>query len=159
MKRITLFSVAAVLLFTGTASAGLIVRDYLTNGQLVVEDTETGNYWYQNLNDFVSMTYGEQITAIGGISPTYGNIAGGWHMASFSEMVDLWDYVGESPPYGVPIMAAFGSANASGWDNFSMGRYDLPAPDPFTHYIAAQVSPAVWSSSLFRFAAWHGPCP
>ena len=135
MKRITLFSVAAVLLFTGTASAGLIVRDYLTNGQLVVEDTETGNYWYQNLNDFVSMTYGEQITAIGGISPTYGNIAGGWHMASLAEMEDLWDE-GETE-----ITSAFGSpwAGGEGWSANTIGRYDTPLSFFSSHYVAGRV--------------------
>ena len=55
MKRIQVFCVAAVLLLSGTASADLVVRDYLGNGQLVVEDTRPGgNHW--NLADFTNKT-------------------------------------------------------------------------------------------------------
>ena len=117
MKRITLFSVAAVLLLTGTASAGLMVYEYVP-GEKVTLDTATGKYWYWNLQDFQLMTYAQQIAAIGGISPTYGGIAGGWHMASLSEMQALWTNSGTN------IMSAFGSATGDDWVELSVSRYD-----------------------------------
>jgi len=71
MKRIHLFCLAAVLLLTGTISAELVVRDYLGNGQLVVEDTrDGGNHWYSNLADFTNMTYAQQIAAIANLNTT-----------------------------------------------------------------------------------------
>jgi len=115
MKRITFFLVAAVLLLTGTVSANLTVCEYVT-GEKVTYDDATGNYWYWNLNDFVNRNYSAQISAIAAISPTYGNIAGGWHMASLSEMTALWTYSETN------IKAAFGSASGTGWDIVSMGR-------------------------------------
>lgn len=121
MKRILLFLVAAVFLPTGTASAALMVKEYVTgSGEMVVLDTKTGSHWYWNLNDFVMMTYAQQISAIGGISPTYGWIAGGWHMASLTELQALATYAGSD------IMAAFGSPTGAGWGVMSMGRYDDP---------------------------------
>ena len=90
MKRILLFVVAAVFLLTGTARAGLMVYEYVT-GEKVTLDTATGNYWYWNLADFVNMTYAEQMSDIAGLG-TYGDIAGGWHMADHDEMTQLWGY-------------------------------------------------------------------
>lgn len=121
MQRITLFSVAAVLLLTGTASADLTVYEYVPgSGEFVVEDGNTGKYWYWNLADFVNMTYGEQISAID-LLGTYGYIAGGWHMASLAEMDVLW-------PYGVSIITeSFGSPAPSGWTSLdSVARYNTP---------------------------------
>lgn len=94
MKRIFFLIVAAVLLPTGTASANLTVHEYVA-GEFVIEDTDTGNYWYWNLADFVNKTYDQQITAIGDLG-NYGGIAGGWHMASLSEMQTLIPYT-ENP--------------------------------------------------------------
>ena len=88
MKRIQFLCVAVVLLLTNTVTAGLMVQEYVS-GQKVTLDTTTGNYWYWNLADFINKTYAEQITAIAGLG-TYGNIAGGWHMATKSEMQALW---------------------------------------------------------------------
>jgi len=90
MKRILLFVVAAVLLLTGTASAGLTVYEYVP-GEKVTLDDATGNYWYWNLNDFAFMTYGQQIAAIDDLG-TYGHIAGGWHMATRPEITNLFSY-------------------------------------------------------------------
>lgn len=115
MKRIILFFVAVVLLPTGTVSADLMMYEYVP-GEKVTLDTETGNYWYWNLADFVNKTYDEQITAIGGISPTYGWIAGGWHMADHDEMTQLWGY-----PM-TDLMSAF-APNVPSWDLW-WGRSD-----------------------------------
>lgn len=90
MKRILLFLVAAVLLLSRTASADLMVYEYVT-GEKVTLDTATGNYWYWNLNDFAFMTYGQQISAIDDLG-TYGHISGGWHMATRPEMTNLFSY-------------------------------------------------------------------
>ena len=118
MKRILLFLVVAVLLLTGTASANLTVYEYVT-GEKVTLDTATGNYWYWNLVDFVNMTYFEQISAIDELG-TYGHIAGGWHMASLSEMQALWTYS------GLTIKSSFHPPGlAAEWAKYDHGRYDF----------------------------------
>lgn len=82
--------VAAVLLLSGTARAVLTVETYII-GQEVVLDSVTGDYWYRNMPDFTDMTYAEQQTAIGALG-NYGNIAGGWHMATHDEVAALFLY-------------------------------------------------------------------
>ena len=91
MKKIPLLCIMVVLLSAVSLRADLVVQDYLGNGQQVVLDTATGYHWYWNLNDFTTRTYAEQIDAISGLG-SYGNIAGGWHMATRSEMNTLWSY-------------------------------------------------------------------
>ena len=143
MKRILLFVVAAVLLPIATASADLMVNEYVT-GEKVTLDDVTGKYWYWNLNDFVNRNYSAQISAIAAISPTYGNIAGGWHMASLSEMTALWTYSETN------IKAAFGSALGTGWDIVSMGRVNASASSGY-HRIAGE-----WYGSwIFPSSMWH----
>ncbi|MHC4351686.1 MAG: YfaZ family protein [Planctomycetota bacterium] len=90
MKRIQFVCVATVLLLTGTVPADLMVKEYVP-GEKVTLDTNTGKYWYWNLSDFVNKTYTEQNTAIAGLG-MYGNLAGGWHMATGSEITGLWGY-------------------------------------------------------------------
>lgn len=125
MKRILLFVVAAVLLPTATASADLMVNEYVTgSGEMVVLDTETGSHWYWNLADFVNKTYAQQITAIGDLG-NYGHIAGGWHMASLSEMQSLLPYTGQT------FVSSFR------WPSSTKpfyGRYNSPGFTDF-HYI------------------------
>jgi hypothetical protein len=68
----------------------------LVAGQKVTYDDATGNYWYYILADFANKTYGEQTEAIDDLG-TYGNIDGGWHMATPEEWAELWDeYAGKS---------------------------------------------------------------
>jgi hypothetical protein len=88
VKRIYLFSLGVVLLTIGPARADLIVEEHVP-GQKVTLDTATGNYWYWNLEDFTDKDYDEQITAIEDLG-TYGNVAGGWHMATESEIHALF---------------------------------------------------------------------
>lgn len=57
-------------------------------GERVAYDTETNLYWYCTLTDFANRTYAEQIEAIADLG-TYGNITGGWHMASEAEIAGL----------------------------------------------------------------------
>ncbi len=88
MKRHPSLYVSAVLLLPVPALSVLTVHEYVS-GQKVTLDSNTGNYWYWNMPDFLNMTYAEQQTAIAGLG-TYGNIDGGWHMANHGEMVQLF---------------------------------------------------------------------
>jgi hypothetical protein len=99
MKRNMLLYVAAVLLLPVTAKAVLTVHEYVS-GQKVTLDSNTGDYWYWNMADFLNMTYAEQQSAIAALG-TYGNIDGGWHMANHDEMVQLF----ANPP--ADLWAAF----------------------------------------------------
>ncbi len=140
MKRITLFSVVAVLLLTGTSSADLIVSEFVS-GENVTLDEGSGNYWYWNHADFVNMTYGQQITAIN-LLGTYGGIAGGWHLATFPEIDVLWTNS------QTDIMAAFGSLSGTGDAFSSYGRYEQQfVPD--THVIAGGSNIGIWQFPAF----------
>ena len=131
MKRIQFLCIAAVLLLTGTASADLVVQDYLDNGEKVTLDTVTGNYWYWNLADFVDMTYDEQMSAIAGLG-TYGNIAGGWHMATLDEMEALWAQGADE------IRSGFFPTGISPSQYVYIGRYDLIHSAGQHYYVYAQ---------------------
>ena len=124
-RRIQFLCVAAVLLATGTVGADLSVYEYVP-GQKVTLDTNTGNYWYWDLDVFGGMTYAAQMSTIAGLG-TYGNIDGGWHMATGTEMQALWD------AYDAPALgAAFNPTLPPGlW----MGRYD-ESWAPGKHFLA-----------------------
>jgi len=144
MKRIQFFCVAPLLLLTGTLSADLVLHDYLGNGEVVVQDTQPGgNYWVWDLTMLTNKTYAEQITAIAGLG-TYGNIAGGWHMASLSEMSGLWSYSGPT------ISAAFNPVppgKTAGPDY--IGRYDqVPTGWPGTHCTAYVLTGGTTKSTI-----------
>lgn len=120
MKRKGFFCVAAVLLLTGTVRAALTVYEYVP-GQKVTLDTLTGNYWYWNLEDFVNMTYAEQMADIAGLG-TYGNIAGGWHMADEDEMDSLFSHSAED------IGTSFAASDAEALQPWNWhGRADIPS--------------------------------
>jgi len=121
MKRILLFSLMAVLISPDSVSAVLTVYEYIP-GEKVTLDSSTGDYWYWNLADFVNMTYDEQITAIAGLG-TYGYIAGGWHMATQSEMASLWanDSVAIASGFSITGTTILG-------DHLWRGRYDEEGP-------------------------------
>jgi len=137
MKRIHLFCFAAVLLTAGTVSGALTVYEYVP-GEKVVLDTATGYYWYWNMPDFTNMTYAEQNAAIVGLG-SYGNVKGGWHMASLAEMETLWSN---------PALAVT-DAFVHTWEHPLLfpdlhdysGRYDrvLPVSWGPAHYIAEAV--------------------
>ena len=86
MKRICISCLVVTLLIIVPVKADLVEQDYLNNGQKVVLDTATGYHWYWGMNYFDDMTYDQQITTIDGLA-TYGNIAGGWHMASLALII------------------------------------------------------------------------
>lgn len=130
MKGLYIFCLVFVLLLTISAQADLIVQDYLENGQKVVLDDATGYHWYWNLNDFTSMTYDDQITAISDLNVvTYGNIAGGWHLASEAEKETLRAYdlsaIADSfqPTYFDVV------PGETSW----FARYEQPGESPDTH--------------------------
>ncbi len=127
MKRLLFLTVAAVVLSPGPAGAALMVQEYIP-GEKVTLDTVMGNYWYYNLTDFTSLTYDAQITKIATLG-TYGNIAGGWHMATPEEWAELWEeYSGTSveglfePTYdGVSGIAWVGRSGYSEYHGFPYG--------------------------------------
>jgi hypothetical protein len=118
-----------------------MVKEYVP-GEKVTLDTNTGDYWYWNLADFVNKTYTEQNTAIAGLG-RYGNLAGGWHMATGAEITQLWGYDASD------IGAAFNLTYDDDIDTWWAGRYDkaLPNYSPPSHYFAAvkyYKGPASW---------------
>lgn len=94
MKTSRTLCAVVALVISGTCSADLVVCEYVP-GQKVTLDTDTDKYWYWGVSDFVDMTYDEQVSAIAGLD-TYGNIAGGWHMATAEDIAELWQYDGWS---------------------------------------------------------------
>lgn len=129
MKKTRVIVVSFLSLFIAQqAQCGLTVLEMVA-GQKVTLDTNTGNYWYYGLTRFDDKTYNEQINEISGLG-TYGNIAGGWHLATFSEMTALWSYSGdtigsnfEPAGYGAP------SPNAEIW----AGRFEWKPQTPDEH--------------------------
>lgn len=121
MKRSLFLTVAAVLLSSGPAGADLEVYEYITD-QKVTLDTATGNYWYYDLTDFAGWNYDDQIDAIANLG-TYGNIAGGWHMATLDEMEPLWQNSETT------IMANFEKILDTGGIEWWAGRYDRAVSD------------------------------
>jgi hypothetical protein len=118
MRRVQILCVTAVLLLTGTASADLIVYEYVP-GQKVTHDTVTGNYWIWDLTMFTDKSYAQQISDIAGLG-TYGNIAGGWHMATADEKALLAGTGQISTGFNPTIDALPSTAT---W----RGRYDEPS--------------------------------
>ena len=76
------------------AQCSLMVLE-LVPGQTITYDDVTGYYWYRNLPYFTNMTYAQQITAIAGLG-TFGNISGGWHMATVEDIESLAANPGQS---------------------------------------------------------------
>ena len=129
MKRFLFLTVAAVLLSPGPVSAFLTVYEYVP-GEKVTWDEDTGKYWYWNLADFTNMTYDEQIAAIAGLG-TYGNIAGGWHMADMIEMRSLYHYATNTDQQIRDIIT---TKFAPSSDKYWYGRYDSEAESGHHYY-------------------------
>jgi len=127
MKRILFLTVAAVLLSPGPAWAALMVEEHKTDEKVTL-DTATGNYWYYDLAYFANMTYDDQIDEIVDLG-TYGNIAGGWHMASLSEIESFL-------VYSNPIPTSFASTYVIGNTVGYWGRFDHSGSDD-THALGA----------------------
>ena len=113
-----------------TAPAALID---LENG-VTKDDKDTltpfdDQYWIQDLNRFVGMTYDEQIAAIGNLdSQGLSNISE-WHMATYADILTLWDNYGleEITNAFVPTVVQ------TGWTSWQ-GRYNR-AGGLSTHYL------------------------
>ena len=137
MKRNLFFCVAMVLFMTGAAGAALTVREYVPgSGEFVTYDDVTGNHWIWDLSLLTGRTYNGQISAIGGLG-NYGNLAGGWHMATFEEMQALWTYDAETlaesfNPSGSIMIAGPGFY----YGEVCSGRYDEPGTQAASHFVA-----------------------
>lgn len=136
MKKRGFFCIVTLLLITGTTDADLVVKDYLGNGESVVYDTVTGYHWYRNLPYFTNMTYAQQITAIAGLG-TFGNISGGWHMATLEDIQSLAANPGQSiVDTFLPTYMVVSPPCTVRW----AGRYEDPFVTPFgghlCHYSA-----------------------
>jgi hypothetical protein len=125
MRRSYLSCVVAMILLASTAGAALTVHEFAT-GEWVVEDTITGNYWIRDLQLFTEMTYSEQILVIAGLG-TYSNITSGWHMASESEMADLWSY--STIEIDMAFLTPPGIGTPEGGVKYYLGRYDCVPND------------------------------
>ena len=63
-------------------------------GNGVIWDNTTDKYWFQDLTQFVDMTYDEQIDEIATLNadPQFdSNLWGIWHMADWGEVINLFD--------------------------------------------------------------------
>jgi len=143
MNRVHFCSVAAVLLLSSVAGASLIVHEYVPD-QKVTLDTTTGKHWYWDIATFVGSTYDQQILAIEGLG-TYGNIAGGWRMATYADIEELWAYDGWD------LLASFNQTwatpmTAGGF----LGRYDNAASTD-SHYLLS-VSLSILMPEPFKSA-------
>ncbi|MHC4594333.1 MAG: hypothetical protein ACYS19_05235 [Planctomycetota bacterium] len=131
MTRNHLFCVAAVLLLTGTVDADLMVYEYVP-GELVTWDSFTGNHWYSSLPDFTGQTYATLAANIAALG-TYGNIDGGWRLATQSEIEALFT---NSP---AAIAASFARTNWAAFGNISWHGRTAVALEVGTHQSAVVV--------------------
>jgi len=135
MKRQLFFYVTTILFITGTAGAALTVQEYVPgSGEFVTYDDVTGNHWVWDMSLLGNKTYNGQILAIGELG-TYGNIDGGWHMATYEEMQALWTYdaatlANSFNPSGSVIIAG------PYLGEVCSGRYDESGPEGASHYLA-----------------------
>jgi hypothetical protein len=137
MKGNLLLCVATILLITSTAGAALSVHEYVpASGEFVTYDDVTGSHWIWDLSLLRNKTYPAQNEAIGALG-NYGNVAGGWHMATYEEMRMLWSYdaatvANNFNPSGSIIVVGPGFYRGE----ICSGRYDEPASQGTSHYTA-----------------------
>lgn len=131
MNKTTIIVVCFIsLCITQNAQSVLTVLE-MVPGQKVTLDTVTGNYWYWNLEDFIHMYYWDQTTAIADLG-NYGNIAGGWHMATPEEMESLWAYDGASIGGAFAPSIYYSIPDVSWWS----ARYEaVPGPPATIHFV------------------------
>jgi len=147
MKKDLFFCIVMIFFVTGTAGAALTVREYVPgSGELVTYDDATGSHWMWDLTLLTNKTYDEQISTIGGLG-TYGNLDGGWHMATAAEMQALWAYDAETLAQsfnstGIVFVAGPGFHTGE----ITSGRYDEAGPSGTSHSIANVITIHDWSS-------------
>ena len=123
MNKIVIFLSAVVLFFVTVGSAN---ATFVDQGNGTLWDTESERYWWQDLSDFTSMDYEEQLDAI-------SDIGYGYHLASDEEMEALFTNTIQD------IHNAFIHSGTSSGAQFYyqyFGFYELEGPDPGTHYTA-----------------------
>lgn len=127
MKKLLTFGIVLCLfLVFNNSHAALVTNtndDYTWLYDGVVFDTTNELYWYQNLSDFTSKTYDEQINTISGLNSSgsafnFDDI-GDWAMADYNEMDSLWQYTGNE------IASAFIPSNTNNTVEYYVGRFDL----------------------------------
>lgn len=85
-------------------------------------------YWIQDLNRFVGMTYDEQITAISNLDNQGLSGITAWHMATYSDILTLWNFyeIQEIAESFVPTRVGIpGEPDYRHWN----GRYDRILPN------------------------------
>ena len=136
MKRIMLFFLCAVIIVIGTAfdsNATLsVVTD--TSGDRAIWDDITGQYWYADLGDFTGQSYGGQMSGCAFLRMTEYFGFNDWHMASYDEMVQLWN----NPDYEIILFESTGT-NSAGMQFWS-GRFDYEGSWPEDHHGTASVT-------------------
>ena len=130
MNKIVIFLSAVVLFFVtvGSANASLFPQ-----GNGTVYDEASKRYWWQDLSDFTSMNYEEQVDAI-------SDIGYGFHLASDGEMEAL--FTNEIQDIHDAFIHSGTSSGAQFYYDY-FGFYELEGPlvpleNPTfpTHYIA-----------------------
>jgi len=143
MKKFLVFLCSIVLVFeiVGISNADLIdlgiTRD--DKGTQTIYDDQ---YWIKDLNRFVGMTYDEQIAAIGNLdSQGLSNITS-WHMATYSDILNLTNSYSWETIAGAFEPTTVGDDDYRHW----VGRYDRvlfvssnPNP-PYTYHYEVNIS-------------------
>lgn len=94
-------------------------------GDGVLFHSETGKYWYKNMDSLVSMTYQEQINYISALPPIDG-IDGQWVMADDTDFTSLWIGNSFSDISGnFNYTYQYGSGYPTEWDKIWFGRLDV----------------------------------
>jgi hypothetical protein len=135
VKKFLVFLGALIVLIGSPYGANAaLVSMTNASGDMVVWDDTADQYWYGDLSDFTLQTYSSQLTNIDNLNdpsdPYFG--FGDWHMASYEEMLDLWEYDQyDIYPEFLPSIE-YPIEDEAYWK----GRYDSTGPTPDTHYAA-----------------------
>lgn len=157
MKKVLVFLCAIMVIVgvAGTANAALIAQ-----GTDYVLDDESGLLWYLDLTDFTSMTYDEQVTAI-------GDLGDGWHLADLDEMTTLYNlgadviddwfiptYVSSDPSYSNTCYGRFEYIPST--DHHGLTVWDSYLPPYHTSLIplTSMFAVAPDSYSSYSYGAW-----
>ncbi len=133
MRRLALMSLLIIgLVFS---SVGAHAALFNTPGDALVLDSNKGKYWIQDLSAFTSGTYDEQQFSISVLKQVSYSGISTWHMATLSDMQDLWTYDADvlaaifSATYAYNIPSKYG-------DTMWYGRYNSMVSGVPGHYYA-----------------------
>jgi len=94
-------TISVVALGQHKANADLKLSTY--DGVESVYDTEAQRHWIRDLTMFNSRTYDEQIDDIAALGGSPG-IDGPWHMATTSEMMEIWPHDVEGQHWSIDVL-------------------------------------------------------